>query len=258
MSLQQAELLHGPDGISYDFPAGMENVEIFIAGIHGFLAERALGSLAFDMELLAREALVNAVQHGSRCDASKVVSASLRLEGDALVLTVGDQGPGWDWRSMSVAPPDPVKESGRGLIIIRKYADSFAYNDPGNALTITKRVPSEDMTMTIPQDGTVHLAMEPRLSAQDVPALRETFRARIQEGARQLHLDFSRVESLDSMGIGLLVATHNSLTKQGGALVLSGVRKDIHQLLTLMRLDKHFSITPASGAPGQGDAAQAV
>ncbi|HWR02541.1 MAG TPA: ATP-binding protein [Humidesulfovibrio sp.] len=257
MSQQQTGLLHGADGISYDFPASTENVEIFIAGIHGFLAERALGGLAFDIELLAREALVNAVQHGSRCDASKLVSASLRLEGAALVLTVRDQGAGWDWRNMPIATPDPARESGRGLIIIRKYADSFAYNDSGNALTITKRVPSEDTNMTTPQDGTVRLAMEPRVSAQDVPALREVFRARIQEGARQLHLDFSRVESLDSMGIGLLVATHNSLAKQGGALVLSEVRKDIHQLLTLMRLDKHFSITPAPGSPAQGDTVQA-
>lgn len=262
MTPQQVELLHGATGISFDFPASTENVEIFIAAIHGFLAERALGSLAFDMELLAREALVNAVQHGSRCDASKVVSASLGLDGGALVLTVRDQGSGWDWRNMPVATPDPTRESGRGLVIIRKYADSFAYNDPGNALTITKRVPLEDTNMTTPQDGIVRLAMEPRVSAQDVPALREAFRARIQEGARQLHLDFSRVESLDSMGIGLLVATHNSLSKQGGALVLSGVRKDIHQLLTLMRLDKHFSITPAPGTPApvpsQGNAAQAV
>ncbi len=258
MTLPQTGLQHTADGIFYDFPATTENVEIFIAGIHGFLAERNLGGLAFDMELLAREALVNAVQHGSKGDASRTVSASLRLEHGGLVLSVRDQGPGWDWRNMPVTPPDPASESGRGLIIIRKYADSFAYNDPGNALTITKRVPSEDTHMTTSQDNTVRLAMEPRVSAQDIPALREMFRARIQEGARQLHLDFSRVESLDSMGIGLLVATHNSLSKQGGALVLSGVRKDIHQLLTLMRLDKHFSITPAPGAPAQGEAAKMV
>lgn len=248
MSQPHSGLVHGQDGIDFNFPAAAENVEIFIAGIHGFLAEKNLGGLAFDMELLAREALVNAVQHGSGGDATKTVNASLRLDAGALVLHVRDQGPGWDWRNMPTTPPDPATESGRGLIIIRKYADSFAYNDPGNALTITKRVPSEVQDMESPQDSTVRMTMEPRVSAQDVPGLREAFRVRIQEGARQLLLDFSRVESLDSMGIGLLVATHNSLTKLGGALVLTGVNKDIHQLLSLMRLDKHFSITPAQGA----------
>lgn len=248
MTQPQSGLIHGQDGIDFNFPASAENVEIFIAGIHGFLAEKNLSSLAFDMELLAREALVNAVQHGSGSDLSKTVSASLRLDGGTLVLHVGDQGQGWDWRNMPTTPPDPATESGRGLIIIRKYADSFAYNDPGNTLTITKRVPSEEQHMETPQDDTVHMTLESRVSAQDVPALRETFRERIQQGARRLHLDFSRVESLDSMGIGLLVATHNSLAKLGGALLLTGVNKDIHQLLTLMRLDKHFSITPATGS----------
>jgi anti-anti-sigma factor len=247
MTKAQPGMIQGQNGIDYDFPACAENIELFIAGIHGFLAERNLCVLSFDMELLAREALVNAVQHGSKGDISKTVSASLRLDAGALVLQVRDQGQGWDWRNMPTTPPDPATESGRGLIIIRKYADSFAYNDPGNILTITKRVPAKE-NMEMQQDAMVHMTLESRVSAQNVPALRETFRERIQQGARHLHLDFSKVESLDSMGIGLLVATHNSLAKLGGALTLTGVNKDIHQLLTLMRLDKHFSISTAPGS----------
>jgi len=235
-------------GLSQSFSATTENVEGFIAGIHGFLAERNLCGLSFDMELLAREALVNAVQHGSGSDPAKNVHAALRFEDGALVLTVRDEGAGWDWRQMPVAPPDPARESGRGLFIIRKYADDFSYNDPGNALTIIKRAPSEVLDMSDPT--TIHMTLEARVAAQDVPALRDVLRARIQEGARQIYLDFSKVESLDSMGIGLLVATHNSLHKMGGALHLSGVRKEILQLLTLMRLDKHFSIS--SGSAGMG------
>lgn len=237
-----------PDGIASSFPASAENIEIFIAAIHGFLAEKNLAGLTFDMELLAREALVNAVQHGSNSDATKTVQASLRTEAGGLLLTVSDQGDGWDWRNMAVTEPLPSAETGRGLFIIRKYADGFFYNEKGNTLTITKRMPTEVQRMNELKDCSVQLVMEPRVSAQDVPALRESFRERIQAGARTLELDFSRVESLDSMGIGLLVATHNSLAKQGGALQLTGVKKDIHQLLTLMRLDKHFSITPATSA----------
>jgi len=233
-------------GISQSFPASAENVEGFIADIHGFLADRNLSGLSFDMELLAREALVNAVQHGSKGDPSKTVHAALRFEGGALVLAVRDEGSGWDWRQMPAAPPDPTLESGRGLFIIRKYADDFFYNDSGNALTIIKRAPAEVTDMSDPT--TVHMALEARVAAQDVPALRDVLRARIQEGARQIHLDFGKVESLDSMGIGLLVATHNSLHKLGGALHLSNVRKEILQLLTLMRLDKHFSISAHQGA----------
>jgi len=234
------------NAIHSSFSASAENVEAFIAGIHGYLAEKKLGGLAFDMELLAREALVNAVQHGSAGDPAKTVHASLHLEPGALVLSVRDEGPGWDWRSMPTTPPDPASEAGRGLFIIRKYADTLAYNDPGNALTITKRVPTE-VVMDLAQNDTIQMQLEARVSAQDVPALRESFQTHIRQGARRFLLDFSKVESLDSMGIGLLVATHNSLNKVGGALEISGINKDLHQLLTLMRLDKHISISPAKG-----------
>ncbi len=248
MNQAQAGITHSEAGIGFSFSAVMENVEVFIAGIHGFLADKGLGGLGFDLELLAREALANAVVHGSRSDPALTVQASLRLEAGGLVLQVQDQGPGWNWRGMSGSVPDPASESGRGLFIIRKYADSFSYNDQGNALTIRKRVPSEVQDMEPPQDGAVRMTLEPRVAAQDVQALREVFRARIQEGGRQFELDCSRLESLDSMGIGLLVATHNSLVKQGGALRLVGVKKEIFQLLTLMRLNKHIAMTPAQGA----------
>lgn len=247
--MNAAQLCHTRQGLECSFPAVAENIEMFIAAVHGFLAENDLGGLTFDMELLAREALVNAVQHGCGADPAKSVNASLRLEQQNLVLRVSDPGPGWDWRN---APheiePAPTATAGRGLFIIRKYSDRFSYNDAGNALTISKRIPAQEKEMNEARERSVHMVMEQRFTAQDVPALREAFRERLQEGPTKLHLDFSRVESLDSMGIGLLVATHNSLARQGGALLLTQVRKDIYQLLTLMRLDKHFSVTPAAEA----------
>jgi len=248
MTQAQTGMTHSAMGIDSDFPASIENVEVFIAAIHGFLADKNLGSLGFDLELLAREALANAVVHGSRADPALTVHAELRLEPGRLVLHVRDQGPGWDWRNLSSRTPDPASESGRGLFIIGKYADSFTYNDQGNALTIIKHVATEAQDMETPKDSTVRMTLEPRVAAPDVPALRDVFRARIQDGGRQFELDCSRLESLDSMGIGLLVATHNSLVKQGGALKLIAIRKEIFQLLTLMRLNKHIAMTPAQGA----------
>ena len=246
MSQDQTGIIRSSSGIELSFSASLENVEVFIAGIHDFLAEKSLGGLAFDMELFAREALVNAVIHGSSSAPTKLVHASLRLNQGVLELVVRDDGPGWDWRSLPTELPDPVRESGRRLFIIRKYADSLTYNDLGNTLTITKRVPSEVQDMNSLEASTFHMTLEARLAAQDVPALRDIFRSRIQDGGRLFELDCDQLEVLDSMGIGLLVATHNSLTKLGGALKLTGVKKDIQQLLTLMRLDKYISITPGS------------
>lgn len=92
----------------------------------------------------------------------------------------------------------------------------------------------------------VRVSLENSVSAQNAQTLREMFKEHLQGGARLLELDFTRVESIDSVGIGLLVATHNSLAKVGGSLSLVNVGHDIYQLLTLMRLEKHFSISQAS------------
>ena len=169
MNQCQPGLSRSENGIDCVFPASTENVELFIAGLHDFLAEKNLGGLAFDMELLARESLGNAVQHGSLGDSSRTIQASLRLDPGMLVLVVRDEGPGWDWRNMTTTPADPVRETGRGLFIIRKYADSFFYNDKGNALTITRRVPPEDQDMDTPKDSTVRMPIEHALPPRTCP-----------------------------------------------------------------------------------------
>lgn len=92
----------------------------------------------------------------------------------------------------------------------------------------------------------VQISLETSVSASNTPALRKLLQERLQGGARRMALDFTSVESIDSVGIGLLVATHNSLAKVGGSLSLTNVRQDIYQLLTMMRLDKYFSIFQAS------------
>ena len=60
-----------------------------------------------------------------------------------------------------------------------------------------------------------------------------------------LVIDLSRVELIDSVGIGLLIAAHNSLSKTGERLVLENINPDLAGLLRTMRLDKHFVIETA-------------
>jgi anti-anti-sigma factor len=78
-------------------------------------------------------------------------------------------------------------------------------------------------------------------------------RPRLQEvigkGATQIVMDLSRVDAVDSSGIGLLIATRNSLAKVGGGLRIVGVSAEIQHLFEVMRLDRHFEI---EGKPGAG------
>jgi anti-anti-sigma factor len=55
-------------------------------------------------------------------------------------------------------------------------------------------------------------------------------------------VDLQNVEMIDSMGLGALIATHNSMQKYNKKLELINITKDLISLMKTMRLDQHFDI----------------
>src|SRR5271154_4493486 len=74
-----------------------------------------------------RECMVNAVVHGNRYNAKKRVHLSVETTPSSLIVTIGDEGEGFDMNAL----PDPLAEenllrqSGRGLLLIRAFMDDF-------------------------------------------------------------------------------------------------------------------------------------
>ncbi len=97
----------------------------------------------FVAELILREALTNAVLHGSKADASKQIYCHIRRRGSNLTMIVRDQGEGFDWRSRSGREACSTAVSGRGVEIFRRYATRYRYNATGNCLAIWKKFEEE-------------------------------------------------------------------------------------------------------------------
>ena len=121
-------------------PATLQAAEEFFAEFRR--RSRALMDKAncFAAELLVREALTNAVVHGSHADPAKRVRCSLRWKGGCLLIAVEDEGEGFDWRAAWNHEAEFPDGSGRGVEILRKYADRVRYNRRGNAVTMIKRI----------------------------------------------------------------------------------------------------------------------
>ncbi|MDP3428245.1 MAG: ATP-binding protein [Humidesulfovibrio sp.] len=234
-----------PAALERSFAASLDEVESFLAEMHAFLLSCGVDACGFELELIAREALGNAVRHGSRNDPAQTVSVRLTVHPGRAELNVTDGGAGFDWRGAPSCVPNPDCETGRGLSILKYYADSVDFNETGNSVSISKVLPVEEDQMSMDKEAAVRLTLEANVSAKNTQDLRDLFKRHLSDGARNLELDFSKVGSIDSVGIGLLVATHNSLAKAGGSLSLSNVSQDISQLFTLMRLDKHFHVAQA-------------
>jgi anti-sigma B factor antagonist len=67
----------------------------------------------------------------------------------------------------------------------------------------------------------------------------------VEQAPEELVIDLSGVEMVDSMGIGVLIATFNSLTKAGGVLKIINASEYVYEIFVTMRLTYHFSIQKA-------------
>lgn len=230
-----------------------------------FLKDRIPPERLFDLKLLLREALINAVVHGSGADPEKSIECGLSLDEDSLRITVSDHGPGFDWRKRMEVEAEPDATSGRGLMIMKLYSDGVSYNSTGNAVTIVKNLRPAHALSTPGAgetgDGATNKAREPdmfeitknadltviRPGGDIVASVVENFKALLQDALRDspgpLAIDLSGTSMIDSMGIGLLIAAHNTLGKSGEKLRLLNPNQDILTLFRTMRLDKHFLIS---------------
>ena len=74
-----------------------------------------------------RECMVNAVVHGNRYSARKKVHLTVSRSPDRLTIVIGDEGEGFVLDSIAdpLAPENLLRQSGRGLLLIRAFVDEF-------------------------------------------------------------------------------------------------------------------------------------
>jgi serine/threonine-protein kinase RsbW len=99
------------------------------------------GKELFAIRLALEEALVNAIKHGHKGDASKEVQLRYYLASACLLVEVEDQGAGFQPQEV----PDPFaaenleRSSGRGLLLMRNYMTWVRYNERGNRVTMCRQ-----------------------------------------------------------------------------------------------------------------------
>ena len=222
--------------------ATVPNIGRAASDAEAYLGDMGLADDVFAIMLAYREALCNAVLHGSNEDPGLLVTSTLCLDGEDIRVVVTDQGPGFDWQGRSLDPPAPERTSGRGISIMNQYFPHLCYNQSGNSLELRKPVRGNAMS-DVQQDGT-RAVIRPDgdivISASET--LRGELKRLIDSGVEDLTVDFGGVSMVDSIGIGLLIAAHNSLSSKGARLKIANADKEILGLLETMRLNKHFEI----------------
>lgn len=99
----------------------------------------------------AKELILNAHRHGHKYDETKRIVLRWRDVGEKIQLSIEDQGPGFDHRTVlgGVNEKDAASAArerylaggfgGLGFKLITKMSETLSYNEPGNIVTFTVR-----------------------------------------------------------------------------------------------------------------------
>lgn len=119
-------------------PATLDDIEKFCLELRIWRAAHCGMACHFATELLVREGLTNAVMHGCGQDARMRVSCILRAKRGRLVISIHDDGPGFDWRAAWGRRSNIEDLHSRGVEIYRAYADAVRFNSRGNSVVLIK------------------------------------------------------------------------------------------------------------------------
>jgi len=93
-------------------------------------------------------------------------------------------------------------------------------------------------------DGVTVVSLDGRIVlGEESSALREKVKALLAEGKKKLVLDMKNVTTIDSSGLGALVAAHSSATTAGASLRLSSLSERSNQLLQMTKLLTVFEVS---------------
>lgn len=79
--------------------------------------------------LSVTEATTNAIIHGNKCDANKLVKINVHVNGKKLIIKVKDEGKGFDPEKVPnpTEPENLLKDSGRGVYLMKIYMNDLEY-----------------------------------------------------------------------------------------------------------------------------------
>ncbi|HWX54984.1 MAG TPA: ATP-binding protein [Verrucomicrobiae bacterium] len=136
---------HVKNRVSYSLASTLESVNTAEQKAFEVAAKAGFGEdEQYHIAMAVREAAVNAVLHGNGYDPDKKFLVAYEMTLESLVITIADQGSGLDLKCLTdpLAPENLMKQTGRGIFLIRSFMDEVKIRDmhPGTEITLIKHV----------------------------------------------------------------------------------------------------------------------
>ena len=101
------------------------------------------------LAIAVTEIVGNAINHGNKRDITKKVTVDFEYQNDTIVVTITDEGKGFNVLEIEnpLAPENLMKESGRGIFIVRTLMDNveFSTTPNGSSVRLTKKAKARSL-----------------------------------------------------------------------------------------------------------------
>ena len=143
-------LMTAPQRVSYRLESTLESVNKAEE-----MADQISSQAGFDEDtrggiaMAVREGMINAVLHGNAYEPSKRVNLTFEQTGKELIVTIADEGRGFVPSEVPdpLAPENLLKESGRGIFLMRTFMDEVRFRklNSGTEITLIKRLQTNEL-----------------------------------------------------------------------------------------------------------------
>jgi anti-anti-sigma factor len=241
------------------FPADLAHSAELRSATKAFFAQAGFDTVwTGRLMLVADELFMNAVKYG--CEPGDEIEIELVQSDDRVRFAITDTGASGitaeelrEKIERHGATHTPTKTSGRGLAIItHAWTDGYEITDApmgGLIVSFVKLLtadPTKNTTTEIKSDKQNESFIIALTGDVDESNLMEKTAAIEnfieQNPAGQLALDLTDVNFINSSFIGRLAGWHSELAGNGGTLAILNASPPVHEILTLVGLDKVLSI----------------
>jgi serine/threonine-protein kinase RsbW len=82
------------------------------------------------LSLSFSEAVSNSIVHGNKNDITKKIQIHVKIDTDTITIIIKDEGKGFDLKSVPdpTKPENILKDSGRGIHIMKSFLENLSYN----------------------------------------------------------------------------------------------------------------------------------
>jgi len=121
-------------------PREIPKVEVFLEKVNK-KAHLDDGTM-YRLLVATTEAVNNAILHGNKSDPRKLVRISCQLVNQTLTMSVQDSGRGFDPNTLAnpLEEENLMKESGRGIFLIRSLIDEVAFRVQKTGTTVIMKI----------------------------------------------------------------------------------------------------------------------